>query len=472
MNIKNSLAVSEAEALAIYQQGREITVLFILQQSQHIEALEREMALLKAKVTDNSSATPSGMIPVFKKPTIRNHHRQPGQKPGHPGTHRGVPGRIDHHQEHILQVCPECQSELPPAVEQRKRYIEDIPKISIEVTEHLINRYYCPHCQKIVEPPVPDALPRATIGNNVLILTAYWHYALGITVSHIIDLLESHLHFPISAGGLIRMWRRLSDILRPGYEEIGATIRQNGKLQADETGWRVNGQTHWLWCFSDQANTYYQIEHCRGSPVILEFLGEDYDGRLITDFFSTSNKVKNAERQVCLSHLFRELATVDERNRGEEWREFRKRLKRLLKDALRLKSWQVETPSDSFEHRKELLHQRLRELFSGDYQDSDCRRINKRLRRHQEHIFTFLNHLDVPADNNQSEREIRPAVIMRKNSHGNRSENGTQTQAILMTIFRTLKRRNLPLLESLHEMVTAYLMAQQTPSLNSLQLAK
>ena len=49
----------------------------------------------------------------------------------------------------------------------------------------------------------------------------------------------------------------------------------------------------------------------------------------------------------------------------------------------------------------------------------------------------------MPADNNQAEREIRPAVLMRKASYGNQSERGCETRAILMTIFRTLKRRGL-----------------------------
>ena len=36
---------------------------------------------------------------------------------------------------------------------------------------------------------------------------------------------------------------------------------------------------------------------------------------------------------------------------------------------------------------------------------------------------------------------IRPAVVIRKNSQSNRSEKGAMTQAVLMSIFRTLKLR-------------------------------
>ena len=36
-------------------------------------------------------------------------------------------------------------------------------------------------------------------------------------------------------------------------------------LHADETGWRVDGKTHWLWCFTTTDLTYYMIDRSRGS---------------------------------------------------------------------------------------------------------------------------------------------------------------------------------------------------------------
>lgn len=463
---------SQQEALALYEQGRETVIFFILKQSQRIEALEKELTLLKSKDSDLSS-TPSGMIPVFKKPSVKSHpDNKPGQKNGHKGIRRGRPEKIDHCQEHTLPTCPECQGKLAQPVAQRRRYIEDIPEISVEVTEHIINRYYCPQCQKIVEPKVLDALPGSTIGLRALILSAYWHYALGITVPHIIEVFNTHLHFPLTAGGLLQMWQRLACILRVVYAEIGEDIKRNGKLHADETGWRVNGQTHWLWSFSDDQNSYYQIERCRGSPVILEFLGEDYNGVLISDFYSAYNKVKNAERQVCLSHLFRELGGVDKRSASEEWKYFHSQLKGLLKDGLSLGEKRKSFSADEFVKQKELLGNRLDEIIRLDYQDGDCRRLVKRLRRHRDDLFRFLEYLDVPSDNNQAEREIRPAVIMRKNSNGNRSENGAETQAVLMSIFRTLKRRNLSPLETLHQIVERSIKDNITPSLSLLHSAK
>jgi len=75
--------------------------------------------------------------------------------------------------------------------------------------------------------------------------------------------------------------------------------------------------------------------------------------------------------------------------------------------------------------------------------NANVKRLVKRLRSHNGHLFTFLDHDGVPSDNNHAEREIRPAVIMRKNILCNQSEKGAQTQAVLMTVFRTLRKRGL-----------------------------
>ena len=67
----------------------------------------------------------------------------------------------------------------------------------------------------------------------------------------------------------------------------------------------------------------------------------------------------------------------------------------------------------------------------------------KRLRRHRQELLVFLYREGVPSDNNHAERMIRNGVVMRKNSYCNRSEEGANTQAVLMSVFRTLKQRGL-----------------------------
>ena len=75
------------------------------------------------------------------------------------------------------------------------------------------------------------------------------------------------------------------------------------------------------------------------------------------------------------------------------------------------------------------------------YDDADARRLGERISRYRDHLFTFLDKPQVPPDNNHAERQVRPAVIMRKNILCNRSVGGARTQAILMSVYRTLKLR-------------------------------
>lgn len=79
--------------------------------------------------------------------------------------------------------------------------------------------------------------------------------------------------------------------------------------------------------------------------------------------------------------------------------------------------------------------------------------------------FTFQDHTDVPFENNLAERAIRPAVIIRKNSYGNRSDQGADTQAILMSIFFTLKKRGHNPVQTIQNALTVYLATGQRPSL-------
>jgi hypothetical protein len=91
-------------------------------------------------------------------------------------------------------------------------------------------------------------------------LTSWLHYGLGVTIEQIIDILGYHHRTRLTAGGLVAMWQRLARLLGAWYEQIGREARASAVLHADETGWRVAGQTWWLWCFANGQVCYYS-EH-------------------------------------------------------------------------------------------------------------------------------------------------------------------------------------------------------------------
>jgi transposase len=426
--------LSDAQAVVLAGAGPEAVRLALLAANARIAQLQTPTI---------SPSTPSGMIPPYQKPPARRRKKKPGAKPGHAGSRRKTPEKIDERAEHRLDACPCCGGELQRCKRTRTRIIEDIPQeITPVVTEHTIHRDYCPSCKKHVEPVVADAMPNATLGHHVVALSSWFHYGLGVTIGQVRDILGSHLHTEITAGGLLAGWQRLAETLFPWYEQIGREARAGAVLHADETGWRVDGDTYWLWCFCNHRCCYYLIDESRGLPALQKFFIEAFKGTLVTDFWGPYDSVCVGDNQRCLPHLLRELFKVDEHNDSEEWKAFSKQLKRLVRDGIRMRKRKDFTP-ECYASRIHLIHRRLCRLADAEYGDADAVRLGNRISKYRDQLFTFLDTPGVPPDNNHGERQIRPAVIIRKNSLCNRSEQGAATQAILMSIYRTLKLRGI-----------------------------
>ena len=457
LEVLQRTALSEDQAEAIFAQGRDAVVFALLELSKQ---------LAEARGPQATPSTPSGMIPVYEKPTAKSRKKQPGAKDGHPGSRRRVPDRIDRRETHRLPCCPDCGGRLKRTGDTRTRYIEEIPEIQPEVTEHTIHSDWCSKCRKRVEPKVPDALPNSTLGNRVLVLSAWLHYALGNTLSQIVEVFNFHLQLKVTPGGLVQMWYRLQAILYAWYEEIQQEALNSAVLHADETGWRVDGKTHWLWCFTTPNLTCSMIDRSRGSPALLKFFIVEFSGTLVSDFWGAYNAVACALRQTCLVHLLRDLEHVDKYKRpSEHWPAFAKKLRRLVGDAIRLWRRQDELTAEQYQSRRDRLHKRLGELIDASWEDQQAKRLIKRLRRHRNDLFTFLDQAGVPFDNNHAERIIRPAVIIRKNSYGNRSQRGADCQAVLMSVFRTLKQRGHDPVSTICEEIATDLKTGQLPPL-------
>lgn len=455
-------ALTEQQAREIFARGEEAVVFALLQLAQQL-AMARGVVAARSFDTP---ATPSGMKPPYAKPTTSRRRKKPGQKPGHPGVRREPPTRIDQRETHRADVCPDCGGPLCRCTETRTRYTEDIPEIQPVVTAHTIHRDWCPQCRRKVEPAVTTVLPGATLGNRLLVLTAWLHYALGNTLGQIGEVLNFHLQMPVSSGGLLGMWRRLAAILYDWYEQIHQEALDSAVLHADESGWRVDGKTHWLWCFANTDLSYFLIDRCRGSPALLKFFTQEFGGILVSDFWGAYNAVVCALRQTCLVHLLRDLEHVEKyKSPGAHWPAFAKKLRRLLADAIRLWRRRDELLPETYASRRQCLTARLDELIATPWEDSQARRLIKRLRRHRCDLFTFLDHAGVPFENNLAERAIRPAVIIRKNSYGNRSAPGADIQAILMSVFFTLKKRGHNPIQTIYAALATYLKTNHLPPL-------
>lgn len=82
---------------------------------------------------------------------------------------------------------------------------------------------------------------------------------------------------------------------------------------------------------------------------------------------------------------------------------------------------------------------RLRSL-ARHYRQADTARFVKLLRKQRAYLFTFLYVDAVAPTNNAAEREVRPAVIIRKTNGCNRSAKGATTHAVLSSVIRTARK--------------------------------
>jgi transposase len=416
-----------------------------------IAELEKENSKLKRDLEASapqanqpgSLSTPSAMKPAYAKPSASKRHRKPGRKKGHPGAHRPAPVNIDRVVEHKLSECPTCQNPLGKPCGKHSRIVEDIPQVKPEVTEHIVYEYHCSPCGTKIEAPMTEALPKATLGLRLTLLTAYLHYGLGMTTRNICAWLHTFCRFEVTPGGLLLNWQRLAELLMPVYEGLAKAAKLSAVLNVDESGWRIAGRTAWLWCFTSKTLAYYVLTPSRAGPVVKKVLGTFFKGILVTDFFGAYNRIKAFAKQKCVVHLLREIKETSLRNGSKEWKLFARRLKRLMHEALKLVITREKVDTVIYENRVASLHMRLADIFGRCYRDKDCERLAKRLAKHSDELLVFLLHPGVSADNNHAERQIRFAVIMRKNSYGNRSKRGAQTQAILMSAFRTCQLRGI-----------------------------
>lgn len=453
--------MTREEALAIVRLPCEQAIAAILTLAEKAEHWEQLHA--QAAHSAVSPTTPSGMQPVYLKPRSKRRCRKPGRKNGHPGARRAPPEHIDATVEHPLSHCPRCETSLGEPIRQHTRIIEDIPQVTPEVTEHIVPGYWCATCGRIVAPRLTEALPRASLGLRLVTYTAWLHYCVGVSVGNCVKIAAASLGLTVSPGGLTQAWKNLGALLEGDYQGILQKIRLSAVLHADETGWRINGVTCWLWAFATRQYCYYLIDPQRSSAVVKGVLGTLFPGILITDFWGAYNAIETLAKQKCYFHLFTELIKVDKLTTARPWRRFRKKLARLLKDAVRLGEARNTLTSPCFERRKAKLHRRLDRFIAIPWADPHAKRLIKRLRRHRQEMLTFLDHDNVSPYNNHAEQQMRVAVHTRKVSQQNRSTHGAKTHAIFLSHFRTAQLQTLNPIDSVMQLAKTALAATATP---------
>ncbi len=419
--LEQRIAQLEAENVRLRQESTELR--------KEVEELRR---LLKAIVE------PEKTLPSFVKENTHHRNKRPGREEGHEGASRPMPDQIDETTKAEICSCPDCSGKVT-LIGSRDRIVEDVIPAKVKVTNVKVGRYWCKSCNKIVEAPVTFAFSGCRFGIRLYLLVTFLRIGLGMPMGKIQTLLRISYGMQISKGGISQMLARTALEFGAHYAQLIQDLRNSPYANCDETGWRIDGKNAWLWDFIGRMVAVYTIDRSRGRNVPKKILGKDYGGTVGSDFWSAYNFASDSQ-QKCHVHLKRNLRdTAKKKHHRSSFHPFKKKLKRILDDSIRL--LEREPNLARRQKGKEELEARILALCNRGWADKDCKRLIKRLRRHATDLFTFLVKEGVTPDNNPAERGIRPAVVMRKNSYGNRSKKGAKTTAILLSTVETCKMR-------------------------------
>lgn len=243
----------------------------------------------------------------------------------------------------------------------------------------------------------------------------------------------------LSPGGLAQALARLAAKLEPEYEQLRQDLRSASVVHSDETSWWVGEPGWWLWVFTNAEMTFYCVAKSRGRDVLLDTIGADFGGVLVSDCLAVyDDATKNQHK--CYAHHFKAIkeAKAVHPTGGDG---FLEDAGRLLQTACLLKNTKAEHSEEVFANLKAALQRQALELLEPERSEPSEQTIRNRLRKQADHLFTFLDHDEVDATNNLAERQLRPAVIARKVSCGNKTSDGAHTWAILASIAATCAQR-------------------------------
>lgn len=446
----------------------------IVKLEERLSKLEAELAKAK-KHSGNSSKPPSSDIVNAgkgKKKRGSGTCKRGGQT-GHP-RHERPPfeaDQIDATWLHYYDGCPCCGGELIDTDASVKVLQQvELAKLPLVVSEHQRAIQRCTQCQKEHCVPWPEDLRRAgLVGPRLTALIGYLKSACHMSYSSIRKFMRDVVGVKISNGQLRKLVAKVTDSIAEPYEELLELLVSQDRLNVDETGHKDNGKRLWTWCFRAALFTVFKISPSRGSQVLEEVLGREFNGVLGCDYFSAYRKYMkdfDVVVQFCLAHLIRDIKFLVEHpqraNRiyGE-----------LLRDHFR-KLFETFHRRDEYASeqtfQQALLRIRNRILCDALMECPDTREadnLNCRFIDHFESYFRFITTPGIEPTNNLAEQAIRFVAIHRRITQGTRSPAGQTWCERIWTIIATCEQQGRSLFQYLCDTVQQHLAGRPVPSL-------
>ena len=428
------------------------------------QLLQAQIRLLNRKIFGKSSEA-KARTETAPTPEPVGGKRPRGQQPGRPSPAKRDHGRLPAVEEiHDLPAarrrCPGCDRPFAPFLGG-----EDSEILEIEVRAHrrVIRRpRYRPTCSCpentpiVTAPPAPRVIPESQIGVSIRV-----HLLLDKCLFQrpTYRLLESpRLHdSDLSSGSITDGLKHLEPPFAPSYDALIARSQQQTLWHADETRWQVfvtiEGKVGHRWyprVFHAADAVVFVLSPTRAHEVPEEHFGRDAAGILVVDRYSAYKAIERVKDGAIVlafrwAHARRDFPRVAQGcpEHGAWATAWVERIGRLY----RLNDARLEHDANAPARAEPERRLRAHVATLAQHRDAELAapvvplakaKVLHSLQTHWAGLTVFVDHPEVPLDNNTAERAQRGPVVGRKNYCGSGAEWSGRLAAMLFSLFQTI----------------------------------
>jgi transposase len=410
---------------------------------ERLAAAERRIAELEAKLGEPPKTPNNSSLPPSKGQKANRGHKSRGGGPRQGSLGRAGGGRLlasDPDERVIAKplCCAHCQAALTEVGQRlHSRYDKiDLPTVRAVVTR--VERYagHCECCGGVTLAPVPAGMEAGTpFSVNILALAMYLRFTHAISYQRLTRLFLHLFALRISEGALDAMFQRAKPCFDNEVVAILARLRRSRIVCSDETSVRIGGRTHWNWVFQNDQVVIHVVRDSRAAGVVADVMAGHRPTIWVSDLYGAQQGHADLW-QVCLAHQLRDCQYAIDA--GDTI--FAPRMKALLLRAAVLARRRATLAESTRRTYLRKLDHSLNAIMVLAPTSRDGKRLRKRYGAVRGSLFTFLEHPDVPPDNNGSERELRPTATYRKVTGGFRSQWGADLFAHVRSVVGTAAR--------------------------------
>lgn len=347
-------------------------------------------------------------------------------------------------------ACPDCgESKIHKHSTASKTVIDlrfGSASVKKWITRYRFHRYRCQGCGAVFYNS-EQAWSGGKYGPNLRAFCVYQNIELRLSQGRIAEFLNQILGYQVSRATVNSLKASAAAFYQETYEALLKSIVSGPLVHADETKVNLGGKVGYIWAFTNLEEAVYLYSPSREGDLVQQVL-KDFNGVLVSDFYAAYDSL-NCAQQKCLIHLIRDL------NEDLYKEPFNEEFKELVADVATLLKPMIETV-DKFGLKARFLGRHkadvncfFKRLSRREYQSATAVRYKQRLEKNRDTLFTFLDHNNVPWNNNNAEHAIKAFAMLRRNFEGLSTESGIKEYLILLSVCETCKFKGINLLDFL-----------------------